>query len=129
MPRELIYPAAVMSLAFIFYTLGVWAERVAGRLAAWHAVAFWLGWGFDAYGTLLMGGLRAAGRVPSAVHSLTGGAAFALMGAHALWATWVLARGSDELKSRFHRYSVSVWTLWLVPYLGGMVAGIANGAV
>lgn len=129
MPRELIFPATVMSLAFVFYTLGVWAERAARSLRAWHVVAFWLGWFFDAYGTLLMNGLRTAGRVPSAVHSVTGASAFALMGAHALWASWVLSRGSDELRSRFHRYSVAVWAVWLVPYLGGMVAGILGGQV
>lgn len=129
MPRELIFPATIMSLAFVFYTLGVWAERVARRLAVWHVVAFWLGWFFDAYGTLLMSDLRATGRVPSAIHSITGASAFALMGAHALWATWVLWRGSEQLRSRFHRYSVTVWVVWLVPYLGGMVAGILGGDV
>ena len=54
-------------------------------------------------------------------------AAFGLMALHALWATWVLARGSREACARFHRLSIAVWTIWLLPYFGGMAAGIARG--
>lgn len=129
MPRDLIVPAVIMSLAFGFYTTGVWAEHVARRLLSWHVLTFWLGWGLDAYGTFLMEQLRVGGRTPSPIHGITGAAAFSLMGAHALWATWVLWRGGEELRTRFHRYSVAVWVLWLAPYLGGMVAGIVVGEV
>ncbi|MBU4555484.1 MAG: TIGR03987 family protein, partial [Actinobacteria bacterium] len=60
--------------------------------------------------------------------TLTGFSAFALMALHAGWATWVVRRGAPEQRANFHRYSVAVWTLWLVPYLGGMIAGMMAGA-
>lgn len=127
MPRELIFPSLVMTLAFVFYTTGVWSERAARDLHAWHVVAFWAGWAFDAFGTWLMEQLRIAGQQPGLIHGITGASAFALMGAHALWAAWVLWRGSEAARRGFHRYSVAVWVLWLVPYLGGMIAGILRG--
>lgn len=116
-----------MSLAFVFYSTGVWSERAARNLKAWHILAFWAGWGFDAYGTWLMEQLRISGQRSGLVHGVTGASAFVLMGLHAMWAAWVLWRGTDEAKRGFHRYSVAVWVLWLVPYLGGMIAGILRG--
>lgn len=128
MPKELLFPALIMSAAFVFYTTGVWAERAARDLRLWHVLAFLTGWGFDAWGTWLMEQLRMAGRESGLIHGLTGASAFALMGVHALWAAWVLARGSEEARRGFPRYSGAVWAVWLIPYLGGMVAGIMRGS-
>jgi uncharacterized repeat protein (TIGR03987 family) len=128
MPHELIVPAIIMSLAFVFYTAGVWSERIQRDLRAWHVVLFWLGLACDGYATSLMSRLVAAGENPGIVHSITGFSAFWLMAIHAAWATWVLVRGSREARAGFHRYSIVVWAVWLVPYLGGMIAGIARGA-
>lgn len=128
MPSYLIWPTIVMTLAFSFYTLGVWAERLARDLHGWHVAAFWLGLGFDAYGTYLMEQLTSSGMSSGWFHTLTGFSAFVLMALHAGWATWVLRMGTPEQRASFHRYSVAVWTLWLVPYLGGMVAGMMKGA-
>lgn len=128
MPAYLIWPTIVMTLAFAFYTLGVWAERLARELRGWHVVAFWLGLAFDAYGTWLMEQMTVGGMYSGWFHTVTGFSAFALMALHAAWATGVVARGSAEQRTSFHRYSVAVWTLWLVPYLGGMIAGMMKGA-
>lgn len=127
MPPELILPATIMSLAFVFYTTGVWSERIQRDLHAWHVVLFWLGLACDGYATSLMRALTAAGENAGAVHTVTGVAAFGLMLLHAIWATWVLAMGSRPARRDFHRYSIVVWTVWLVPYFGGMIAGIARG--
>lgn len=116
-----------MSLAFVFYTLGVWAERAVRHLRPWHLAAFLAGWACDAWGTELMRLMRIAGEKPTFIHSVTGVSAFALMGVHAVWAAFVLWRGSERARKEFHRYGVAVWALWLVPYLGGMVAGILKG--
>lgn len=128
MPRDLIIPATVMSLAFVFYTTGVWSERMQRDLRIWHIALFWLGLSCDGYATLLMERLVALGQRAGFVHSVTGVSAFGLMALHAVWATWVFARGSREARKGFHRYSIVVWTVWLIPYLGGMIAGIARGA-
>jgi uncharacterized repeat protein (TIGR03987 family) len=47
-----------------------------------------------------------------------------LMCAHAIWATVVLVRRDERAISTFHRISVVVWAIWLVPFIGGMVAGM-----
>jgi len=128
MPSELIVPTTLMTLAFVFYSTGVWGERMARYLRGWHVAAFWLGLACDALGTELMRQMRIAGEDPGMIHSVTGLSAFLLMAAHALWASWVLARGSEEARSGFHRYSIVVWTVWLIPYMGGMIAGMMRGA-
>ena len=128
MPHQLVLPAIIMSLAFVFYTTGVFSERVQRDLRGWHVVLFWLGLVCDGYATSLMRRLVAIGERPGLIHSITGGAAFGLMAIHAAWATWVLLRGSREARQGFHRYSVIVWAVWLLPYVGGMVAGMARGA-
>jgi len=127
MPRELILPTIVMSLAFVFYTTGVWSERARRDLRWWHVVLFWSGLVCDGAATELMRQLTAIGERAGFVHTFTGLAAFGLMAVHALWATWVLVRGSTAAREGFHRYSIAVWGLWLLPYVGGMVAGIARG--
>jgi uncharacterized repeat protein (TIGR03987 family) len=128
MPHELIVPATIMSLAFVFYTTGVWSERFKRDLRVWHVALFWLGLACDGYASELMRQLTLAGETPSIIHSVTGFGAFGLMAIHAVWATWVLVKGSRESREGFHRYSILVWTVWLVPYFGGMIAGIARGA-
>ena len=127
MPRELIVPATVMSLAFVFYTTGVWSERVQRDLRGWHIALFWLGLTCDGTATQLMHQLTVAGENPGIVHTVTGAAAFGLMAVHAAWATWVLFRGHKEARAGFHRYSIVVWVIWLLPYFGGMIAGILRG--
>lgn len=125
MPEELVVPSIVISLALVFYTLGVWGERLRRDLLPWHLAAFWLGLGFDAAGTYLMELLLEGIRWD--LHTLTGITAFLLMLAHAAWATWVLLKGTDQARRDFHRFSMVVWLLWLVPYLGGMAAGMGRG--
>lgn len=127
MPQQLIVPATIMSLAFVFYTTGVWSERVRRRLTGGHVALFWLGIACDGTATYLMRQLVIAGEDPGIIHGVTGLGAFVLMLLHALWATWVIAKGSAEARSGFHRYSVAVWAIWLVPYVGGMVAGMMRG--
>lgn len=128
MPRGLILPTIIMSLAFVFYTTGVWSERLTRDLRGWHVALFWLGLACDGYATSLMSRLVALGEQSGIVHTATGFAAFGLMALHAGWASWVLLRGRPETRTGFHRYSTVVWAIWLVPYLGGMIAGIARGA-
>ncbi|MCJ7511757.1 MAG: TIGR03987 family protein [Anaerolineales bacterium] len=99
----------------MFYSIGVWSERVSGRLKAWHLVFFWLGLLCDTWGTGMM--FDMAGGMTFDVHGLTGLLAIVLMFVHAIWATVVLARRDERLITSFHRFSVAVWAIWLIPYL------------
>lgn len=114
----------LITLALVCYSTGVWAERIAHDLKPWHVAAFWTGFAFDVAGTLTMHRLAEGGFDLLAPHTLTGQIALWLMLAHALWATWVAQRGSHELRVGFHRYSLFVWLIWLVPYFSGMYLGM-----
>ena len=115
----------LITLALVFYSVGVWAERISRYLKAWHVVAFWAGFCFDVSGTVAMD-LLEPGFDWSSSHTITGQIALWLMFAHAGWATAVVRRGREEARIRFHRFSLVVWTIWLVPYIGGMLLGMSR---
>jgi uncharacterized repeat protein (TIGR03987 family) len=112
-------PMIIISLALAFYTIGVWGERFAGRLKAWHLVFFWLGLLCDTWGTGLM--FEMAGGLTYNLHGLTGLLAIVLMFIHAVWATIVLLRKNEKLIVSFHKFSIVVWVIWLIPYFSPMV--------
>ncbi|MFC1905601.1 HsmA family protein [Chloroflexota bacterium] len=122
MTGGLIASTILISLALIFYSIGVWSERVAGRLRGWHLVFFWGGLVFDTTGTGLM--FDMAGKIGADIHSVTGIAAILLMVIHAIWATVVLIRKDEKAITSFHRFSVVVWAIWLIPYLTGFFASM-----
>ena len=47
--------------------------------------------------------------------------ALALMVIHLAWAVVVLIRNRDTEKQRFHRFSLMVWAIWLIPYITGAI--------
>ena len=108
--------------AFIFYTTGVWAERIKKRLLTWHAVVFWLGFACDTIGTGAMGKM-AGSIIQFNLHGLTGLLAILLMLFHAIWANIVLVRKNERLIVQFHKFSLVVWLIWLIPMLSGMLLG------
>lgn len=116
-------PMSVISLALIFYTIGVWSERLQGKLKAWHLVFFWLGLVCDTWGTGLM--LELAGGLTADVHGITGVIAIVLMLIHAVWATIVLVRKDEQWIKNFHKFSIVVWLIWLIPYFSPMFLQIA----
>jgi len=122
----MILSATLITLALVFYSLGVWSERIARCLKPWHVAAFWTGLFFDASGTLAMRRIAQGPFDLLAPHTLTGQIALWLMLIHAVWATRVMRKGSDEARMGFHRYSVIVWLVWLVPYFGGMYLGMGK---
>jgi uncharacterized repeat protein (TIGR03987 family) len=92
--------------ALVFYTIGVWSERFAGRLKAWHLVLFWIGFCFDTTGTTLMANI--AGGMEFNIHGITGVLAIVLMLGHAIWATIVLVRKQENAIKNFHKFSLFV---------------------
>lgn len=124
MPVPLRIAIVAMALAFLCYTAGVWGERVARQLRPWHAALFWIGFAADTTGTEMM--RRIAGGLVPSLHTVTGVAALLLMLGHAIWATAVLARHDQAAATRFHRVSVAVWAVWLVPFVSGMFQGMGH---
>jgi len=113
----------LITLALVFYSIGVWSERIAGRLKAWHLVFCWGGLIFDTVGTGMM--MEMAGGIKPDIHSVTGVLAIVLMVIHAAWATAVLVRKNERAILNFHKFSVLVWAIWLVPYLTGFFVSMA----
>ncbi len=126
MNLTLILSSTLITLALIFYSIGVWSERIAHCLKPWHVIAFWTGFVFDISGTLAMHRLARDPFDLTAPHTLTGQIALWLMLVHAVWATRVSRSGNDEARAGFHRYSLFVWLVWLVPYSGGVMLGMSR---
>ncbi len=124
MSISLIISATLITLALIFYSIGVWSEKIAKHLRPWYVVAFWIGFSFDVSGTWAMHNMASRPFNILEPHTLTGQIALWLMLLHAIWATWVIIKGSEKLRKDFHRYSLMVWLFWLIPYFGGMYLGM-----
>ncbi|MGE5630941.1 MAG: HsmA family protein [Caulobacteraceae bacterium] len=120
-----IYAVVSITAALVFYTIGVWSEKIQGRLKNLHLFIFWLGLVFDTTGTTLMSRIASKGPLLS-FHGVTGLLAIVLMLFHAVWATIVLARNDDIMKVKFHRFSILVWFIWLIPFISGAVFGMAG---
>lgn len=127
MTAPLIVSTVLITLALAFYSLGVWAERIARYLEPWHVAAFWTGFLFDVSGTWAMHRMAEGPFDLAEPHTLTGQIALWLMLAHALWATRVSRTGTEEARAGFHRYSLFVWLVWLVPYVSGAYLGMRGG--
>lgn len=121
----LIYAIISITLALVFYTIGVWSEKLQKSLKKWHLAMFLLGLIFDTTGTMLMGKISGDG-FQFNFHGITGLLAIVLMLVHALWAAYVLAK-KDAAKARnFHKFSIFVWIIWLIPFVSGMIFGMAQ---
>lgn len=128
-----MFVAAILTinLALVLYSTGVWAERVQRILKPWHVVCFGLGLASDATGTYLMTRIAAtnlSNGVPSGglvvLMGWTGTLAILLMAVHFAWAVVVLLRNRPRELASFHRFSVVVWLIWLVPYFAGAASAM-----
>ncbi|MDD4588593.1 MAG: HsmA family protein [Heliobacteriaceae bacterium] len=118
----LIYAIVFINLAAFLYTVGVWAEKVQGNLKWWHAAIFWSGLVCDTIGTTAMSELVGT-LFQFTFHGITGLSAILLMFFHALWATSVLIKNNENMKVKFHKFSVIVWIIWLIPMVTGAIWG------
>lgn len=121
----LIYAIISITSALIFYTIGVWSEKKQGELKIWHLLVFYLGLVFDTLGTTLMSKLVSNG-FQLDFHGITGSLAIILMLLHTIWATIVLIKNHEKSKSNFHKFSIIVWFIWLIPFISGAIFGISN---
>lgn len=128
MNGTLLIATITITLALIFYSIGVWSERRAKTLKKWHVIVFWLGLACDSTGTFLMKQIANSNQSDfyASLHGITGALAILLMIFHALWASFVMLKGSDVQKEKFHKLSIVVWTIWLIPYFAGMFIGMMH---
>ena len=114
----------IITLALVFYSIGVWGERISGRLKPWHLVFFVLGLICDTWGTGMM--FEMVGGMTFDIHGISGLIAILLMFIHALWAFIVLLRNDEKALMDFHKFSVAVWLIWLIPYFSPMFFNMAS---
>ena len=124
MTAQLTIATVSIVSALVFYTIGVWSERFAGRLKVWHLVLFWIGFCFDTTGTTLMANI--AGGMEFNIHGITGVLAIVLMLSHAIWATIVLVTKQENAIKNFHKFSLFVWLVWLIPFFSGIVGAMVH---
>ncbi|WP_419725144.1 HsmA family protein [Terrisporobacter petrolearius] len=129
MSNILIFAIVAITLALILYTIGVFSERKAENLNKNHVIIFWLGLICDTTGTLTMSKIAKSGAntmsaMGLTLHGITGFLAIVLMLFHAIWATWVLYKNEEKKKETFHKFSIVVWLIWLIPYFIGMILGM-----
>lgn len=118
----LLYAVIFINLALVSYTIGVWSEKISGTLRARHLIFFWAGLVFDTVGTMFMEQLNTHHVIN--LHGITGMTALVLMLVHAVWASIVLWKRKEEKMKQFHRFSLIVWAIWLIPYLIGVALSI-----
>ena len=123
--RTLIIAISFIILALVLYTIGVWAERMQRRLKWWHSLFFWGGLTADTIGTTAMS-ILSGSLFAVTFHGITGNIAIALMLFHAIWATVVLTRKNEKMILNFHKLSILVWAIWLIPMISGAIFGASH---
>lgn len=113
--------AAIVGIlsAAALYTTAVFAEHRSGVLKVAHVWLFWAGLVFDTAGTTLMGEI--AGGLQFDVHGILGVTAIVLMVVHAVWATIAIAQRREPVLRSFHRFSLTVWSLWMIALVTGFI--------
>lgn len=126
----MLVPAIIfITAALVFYSIGVWSEHVQRVLKWWHVAFFGLGFICDATGTYLMSQIASSGEEKATgvgasfntIMAVTGAIALILMFIHLVWAIIVLVRGRESEKQSFHKFSLIVWAIWLIPYFTGAI--------
>ena len=124
MPTIVLYALIYFTLALVFYSVGVWAERLKKMLKPWHLLFFWLGLLADTLGTAYV--KEQVGTVIYNFHTITGILGLLLMFIHTIWATYIVVVNNPKQLSSFHKFSLLVWLVWLIPYFTGLISGMAR---
>ncbi len=103
--------ATMFTIGLVLYTIGVWSEKVQGKLKIWHLVLFFLALGFS---ILSMIGMRG-----SALHMTF--LANILLIDHSGFAIMTLSEKHKLDFETFHKYSIIFWLMWFVPFCIGVL--------
>jgi len=121
----LIFTGAILfTLALIFYSIGIWHDYYHKELKSWHLTMFGLGVITDTLGTLMM--YLHVGHLIFTAHSISGFLGLFLMMFHCGWAVMAIKNNDIALQKTFHRFSLLVWSFWMVSYISGLYLGISG---
>jgi len=124
MPEIVKYALIYFTLALLFYSIGVWAERIKKVLKTWHLIFFWLGLIADTMGTAYV--KKQVGVLIFNFHTVTGMLGLFLMAVHTVWATYIIIKNDPKQLTTFHKFSLIVWLIWLIPYFTGFFSGMTR---
>lgn len=116
-----------ITLALVFYSVGVFMEHRSKKLTFKHLGLFLAGLIFDTTGTFIMSGIAEENQKTATGmnwNAFTGFLAIMLMAFHASWALLVLMKKDRKSQQKFHKFSLIVWLIWLVPYISGVFVGM-----
>lgn len=120
----LLTAVILFTIAMVFYTWGVWAEKRVRRLRPRHVYLFACGVSADAFATILT--YIAIGGLAWTPHSIMGFISLGLMAIHFIWAVLVIRRGDERALTNFHKLSLIVWSIWMFSYLSGFMLGMGK---
>lgn len=121
----LIVAIVILTMAFIFYSAGVWNERLQQGLRRWHIWLLGLGLICDLAGVTFMAELLRLTGEDNGGHTVLGSITVFLLAVHVAWAFRTYRKSSVRSRQRFSRFSIAVWSIWLIPYCLGMYMGIS----
>ena len=116
--------AIFFTLALIFYSVGIWNDYVHKKLKKWHIVMFGCGVITDTIATLCM--YFHVGHLIFTAHSIAGFLGLFLMIFHFSWAFIAIRNNDIELQKTFHRFSILVWSFWMISYISGLYLGMSG---
>ena len=122
MPPLLIYAVILFTLALVLYTTSVWSERLQNDFKTWHLLVFALGVIIDALATWLT--IEFMGGIVFTPHAVFGFISLIMMLLHFCWALVVYVGDKQAGRLQFHRFSLLVWSVWMMSYITGFVSGI-----
>lgn len=126
MPPLLLSAVALFTVALVLYTVSVWSERIQKQLKTWHLVLFALGVITDVLATWLT--IEYVGAIVFTTHAIFGFTSLALMLLHFCWAMIVYIKNKSAGAIQFHRFSLLVWSIWMMSYITGFFTGMQKFA-
>lgn len=102
-------------IAFVLYTIAIFAEKFSGELHLWMVAVFALGFLSDLTGTFMM--TLKYGWFLFTLHAFCGDVALLIMFLHLLWA--LVSLHNDRYSEYFHKYSIYAWSVWMLAFLTG----------
>lgn len=129
MSSELIFALGAMILSLVFYTLGVIGERKSKSINKVNIILFWLGFICISIGIYFISGIvqssiESTDIATSMLQSLVSMISVFIMLFHCVWGSWALIRNNESQQKIFHKYSLIIWIVWLVPYLISIMLAI-----
>ncbi len=93
-----------------------------GQLKRWHLIVFGLGVSVDLLATWLT--IKFVGAIVFTPHAIFGFTSLFLMALHFCWAVIVYTRNHEAGRRQFSRFSLLVWSIWMLSYITGFVSGL-----